>query len=249
MGVLDDYRAQAIGYDTTRGASRAILEPLRRALNSAPGCRLIDIGGGTGNYSVALQEEGFSPIVLDRSPEMLQVAAAKGLETATADATSLPFPDCSFDAAILISMLHHVDDPTSALREARRVLVRGGVLAALVFSREDSESLWVLDMFPSSRVWMAQTHRPVIEYLRELPGGQRTEIALDDISDASLAALSSRPDLMLDRGWRMQTSYFERMERDHEAELVSGLERLETQVRSGDAPDQPGRASILTWTK
>lgn len=209
----------------------------------------MDIGGGTGNYSLALAEVGFAPVVVDRSPEMLSAAAAKGLRVVEADATRLPLPDGSFDAAILISMLHHVDDPAGAIGEAKRVLAPGGVLAALVFSREDAESLWVLDRFPSSRRWMDETHRPLEEYMRELPGGERRELLLDDLADASLAALSSRPDLMLDPAWRSQTSYFERVQRDHPEELASGLARLEEAVSRGEAPDSPGRASLLTWVK
>ena len=249
IGLLNDYSAQAVAYDQTRGASRAIVERIREALVSAPGKRLIDIGGGTGNYALALAGVGFRPVVVDRSPEMLRLAVAKKLKVAEADAADLPFSDESFDAALLISMLHHVDDPAVAISEACRVLAPGGVLVALVFTREDAESLWVLDRFPSSRAWMAETHRPVSEYLRELPGGHHRELALGDIADASLAALSTRPDLMLEPAWRSQTSYFERMQRDHPDELAKGLERLEREVAEGIAPNSAGRASLLTWVK
>lgn len=249
MGLLDDYSNQALAYDRTRGVSRAMLERLEKVLAAAPGPRLIDIGGGTGNYAAALRERGFRPLDVDRSAEMLDVAAAKGLDIVEADATNLPLEDVSFDAAILISMLHHVDEPALALAEARRVLVPGGVLAAAVFTREDAESLWVLDLFPSSRPWMRTTHRPRAEFLQELPGGEVAELVLDDVGDASLAALCSRPDLMVESSWRMGTSYFERMERDHPAELKRGIERLAIEVREGRAPTKAGRISLLSWIK
>src|SRR2546421_3497460 len=109
MSLLPDYSRQAEHYDETRAASPSVLNALRGALDGAPGRRLADIGGGTGNYALALRREGWEPVVVDRSPQMLAQAAAKGLETVEADAQRLPFEDESFGAATMISMLHHVD--------------------------------------------------------------------------------------------------------------------------------------------
>jgi ubiquinone/menaquinone biosynthesis C-methylase UbiE len=104
----------------------------RAALAGATGRRLADIGGGTGNYALALARDGWDPVVIDRSPEMLARATEKGLATITADARALPVDDEAFDAVMLISMLHHVDDPAVVLAEARRILRRGGRLALFV---------------------------------------------------------------------------------------------------------------------
>jgi SAM-dependent methyltransferase len=49
-------------------------------------------------------------------------------EVRQADATSLPFADASFDAALSFIMLHHVVDWEQALAELARVLRPGGVL-------------------------------------------------------------------------------------------------------------------------
>lgn len=110
MSTRHDYRRQAETYDATRGASPSVLAPLLEALAGAPGPDLLDVGGGTGNYALALREHGFAPVVVDLSAEMLAHAAAKGLETRLGDATALPFPDRSADAAALVSMIHHVPD-------------------------------------------------------------------------------------------------------------------------------------------
>ncbi|HEX4563028.1 MAG TPA: methyltransferase domain-containing protein, partial [Solirubrobacteraceae bacterium] len=126
MGLLPDYSKQTRCYDHTRSARPTAPRALLRALENAPGRRLLEIGGGTGNYAVALKREGWEPAVVDRSREMLARATAKGLETVHADAQRLPFADETFDAATMISMLHHVDDQAAALAEARRVLEPGG---------------------------------------------------------------------------------------------------------------------------
>ena len=249
MGLLLDYSLQARTYDLTRAASPSLLGPLRTALEGAPGCYLADIGGGTGNYALALRDEGWEAVVIDRSPEMLSGASSKGLATVIADAACLPWPDESFDAAMLISMLHHVEDYASVLVEARRILRRGGRLALMVYTREDIEDLWMLDFFPSTRAWMQTTHQRLAELLELLPGAHRHPVVFSDLQDACLAALASHPEKVLDESWRRQTSYFERLQQEHPEELREGLERLAQQVEAGSPPSRPGHGSVLEWTK
>jgi ubiquinone/menaquinone biosynthesis C-methylase UbiE len=249
VSLLPDYSRQAQRYDETRSASPSVLEPLRRALSGARGRRLADIGGGTGNYALALQREDWKPVVVDRSAEMLARARAKGLQTVEADAQQLPFEDESFDAAMMISMLHHVEDRPLALAEARRILRPGGTLALMGFTAEDAESLWILDYFPSSRPWMEATHPPLAAFVDELPGARVESFRFEDMHDASLAAISADPRLVAEAAERQRTSYFERMARDHSDELRDGLARLREDIDAGSAPRRAGTASVLSWTK
>jgi ubiquinone/menaquinone biosynthesis C-methylase UbiE len=249
VGVLDDYTNQARGYDRTRSASPSVLKPLRAALAGAPGPRLADIGGGTGNYALALKREGWEPVVIDRSSAMLSHAREKDLSTLHAHARCLPLDDASFDAAMLVSMLHHVDDPPAVLAEAKRILRVGGRLAVMLYTREDVEDLWYLDLFPSTRAWMKSTHPRLADILAQLPDAQHHPILFEDLEDASLAALASHPEKILDEQWRAQTSYFERLQRDDPGELHIGLESLRTKLAAGWTPATPGRASVLSWTK
>lgn len=249
MGVLGDYSNQASGYDRTRSASPSVLAPLRAALAGAPGPRLADIGGGTGNYALALKQEGWEPVVIDRSSAMLAYAREKGLATLYADAQRLPHDDASFDAAMLVSMLHHVEDPPAVLTEAKRIVRAGGRLAVMLYTREDVEDLWFLELFPSTRAWMELTHPHLADMLAQLPGARHHPVLFEDLQDASLAALASHPEKVLEERWRTQTSYFERLQRDNPGELSAGLEHLRRRLAAGWAPDAPGRASVLSWTK
>jgi SAM-dependent methyltransferase len=243
VGLLDDYSRQARAYDSTRGASPSVLAPLREALAGAPGPSLMDIGGGTGNYALALAAGGWRPVVVDRSREMLAQARAKSLKTLRADATELPFADESFDAAMLVAMIHHVDRPTRALAEARRVLRPRGRLALMAFTREDVEASWCLQYFPVARPWMLATHPPLRELLDELPGSRRDPVVYRDLQDGSMAALLGHPARLLEAERRSQTSFFERMERDHAEQLHAGLARLsETCTPAGRPNRQAARA-------
>jgi SAM-dependent methyltransferase len=250
MSLLRDYTNQARTYDETRAASPSVLEPLREALAGAPGRRLADIGGGTGNYARALRDEdGWDPIVIDRNPGMLARAAAKGLETIEANAERVPLADESVDAVMLVSMLHHVEDQAAALAEARRILRPGGRGALMVFTREDVEDSWLTDYFPSTRPWMIETHSPCGELMAMLPGARRIPVTFRDLEDGSLAALSAYPEKIIDPRWHRQTSYFERLERDHPEELQSGLARLRADLDAGRAPRRAGLASVLAWAR
>lgn len=76
---------------------------------------------------------------LDHAPTFVaearaRVAAAGLAATVTVeegDAYHLPFPDASFDAAHCERVLMHLDDPTAALREMRRVVRPGGRVVAV----------------------------------------------------------------------------------------------------------------------
>ena len=247
MSLLRDYSNQARTYDETRSASPSVLAPLREALAGAPGRRLVDVGGGTGNYSRALRDEGWEPLVIDRQPEMLARAAAKGLETLEADAQRLPLADATADAVMLVSMLHHVEDPPAALAEARRILRPGGRLALMVFTREDIADLWLSDYFPTTRAWMTESHPTVAELTTLLPGSRRIEVVYRDVQDGSLAALAAHPDRLADPRWHRQTSYFERLALSHPNELRAGLARLRADLAAGRAPRTRGRATVLAF--
>jgi SAM-dependent methyltransferase len=109
---------------------------LHRVLELRAGERMLEIGPGIGHHALptaaALGPEGRLD-VLDVQPEMLRDlerrAAARGIRNVVAvpgDAQRLPYPDGTFDAAYLITVLGEIPEPARALRELARVLKRGG---------------------------------------------------------------------------------------------------------------------------
>jgi ubiquinone/menaquinone biosynthesis C-methylase UbiE len=111
---------------------------LREVLDPKPGERMLEVGPGTGYYTLDVADwvgpEGAVEI-LDLQQEMLDHtmgrAGEQGLSNVTptlGDATMLPYDDGSFDAAFLVTVLGEVPDQDAALRELARVLKPGGRL-------------------------------------------------------------------------------------------------------------------------
>jgi SAM-dependent methyltransferase len=191
--------------------------------------------------------------VADSNEAMLERAAAKGLQTVRANAMQLPFEDATFDAAMLVSMLHHVDQPDRAVEEAKRVLAPGGRLALMGAAHEHLEEVgWMLEYFPSTRRWMIDQHPPIAYFERLLPGARRLPVFFEDLEDASLGALMRFPEKLLDPDVHRQTSFFERLKAQHPEEYEAGLARLAREVdrpRDESARARLGDAMVLAWVK
>jgi ubiquinone/menaquinone biosynthesis C-methylase UbiE len=111
---------------------------LREGLDPQPGEHVLEVGPGTGYYTLDMAE-WLGPSgrldIFDLQQQMLdhtmRRAAARGLANITptqGDARSLPYPDASFDAAYLVAVLGEIPDQDAALRELARVLRPGGRL-------------------------------------------------------------------------------------------------------------------------
>ncbi|HKH65254.1 MAG TPA: methyltransferase domain-containing protein [Solirubrobacterales bacterium] len=111
---------------------------LRSVLRPQPGERLLEIGVGTGYYSLDLAEwvapEGTLELFdlqqkfLDHVMRASTERGLSNLVPTQGDATDLPHEDASVDAVILTAVLGEIPDAAAALREIRRVLKPGGRL-------------------------------------------------------------------------------------------------------------------------
>ncbi len=92
----------------------------------------LEIGVGTGRFAGPLR----IPVGVDLCEPCLELAKRRGVEALWADAHNLPFEDESFDYALMMVTICFVEDPVQALKEARRVLKRKGILVLGIVDRD-----------------------------------------------------------------------------------------------------------------
>lgn len=117
--------------------------------------QLLDLCAGTGAISCGVLKKNpeTEAVLLDFSSQMLAVAKMKSAPFSNrctfceADAQKIPFPDESFDAITLAYGLRNIHDPTMCIKEACRVLKKGGLFAILELTRPEPAILRSLHSF------------------------------------------------------------------------------------------------------
>ncbi len=121
---------------------RVTMEYIHRYLK--PADRILDVGAATGRYSIPLFEEGFDVTAVEPVQHNLGRLKAKKPELPAfkGDARKLKrFPDESFDMVLLFGPLYHLiryEDKLLAMKEAKRVTKRGGLILAAYVMNEYS---------------------------------------------------------------------------------------------------------------
>ena len=155
-------------------------------LNPRSGERVLDVGSGPGFLAAAIAEAtGPSGAVcgVDVSEPLLSFARRHcahlpWVQLHHADATQLPFPDRSFDAAISTQVLEYVRDVDAALAEIHRVLRPGG-RTVIVDTDWDSIVWHSSDRERMNRVLAAWTHHAADVYLPRTLSNQLRRAGLE----------------------------------------------------------------------
>lgn len=146
--VQQQFGANAAAYLTsTVHAKGASLARLVELVKPAKSWVALDVATGAGHTAAAFAPHVSRVVASDLTPEMLvqvkTLAAEKGyanMETAIADAESMPFPDQNFDLVTCRIAPHHFPDIAMFLAETHRVLKPGGIFALVDNVSPDSET-------------------------------------------------------------------------------------------------------------
>jgi ubiquinone/menaquinone biosynthesis C-methylase UbiE len=154
------------------------------------GDRVLIVGAGTGQ-DLALLPPAVDVTAIDVTPAMLARLEARagrlgrGVEARVADARALPFPDGSFDAAVLHLILAVMPEPERGLSEAARVLRPGGRIAVFDKFLDDGEQASL------ARRLMNAVARPLFSDINRRLGPllEGTGLAIEHVEPAGFAGM------------------------------------------------------------
>jgi demethylmenaquinone methyltransferase/2-methoxy-6-polyprenyl-1,4-benzoquinol methylase len=184
------------------------------------GEHILDMAGGTGDVAFRLVRRGAQVTVADINADMLDVGKERagkrgltGLAWKVENAESLSFADASFDAYTIVFGIRNVTDIPAALKEAHRVLKRGGRFYCMEFSSSDWPGFsslydrWAERVIPRIGKAVAgdeDSYRYLVESIRRFP---KPEAFRQMIADAGFVRAAAEPMLgglvSIHSGWKI----------------------------------------------
>ena len=181
---------------------------------------ILDMAGGTGDIAFRMARRGARVTVADINRDMLEVGKERaerrglsGLSWKQENAEALSFDDNSLDAYTIVFGIRNVTDISAALREAHRVLKRGGRFYCMEFSSSDWPGFsdlyesWASKAIPRIGKLVADdedSYRYLVESIRRFP---RPPAFRAMVADAGFVRAGAEPMLgglvTIHSGWKI----------------------------------------------
>ncbi len=227
-------------YNQTRKADAYLLERLIQHLCPKENDKFLDIGCGTGNYTIALNEIGFDLIGVEPSQEMLNKARASNssMDWRIGKAEDIPLQDMAVDGILATLTTHHWENLENASCELNRVLKPEGRLVIFTSNPTQMGGYWLNHYFPKM-LEASMNQMPTFEATRNAltKGGfeiVETEkyFVRQDLQDLFLYSGKHNPKIYLSQEFRNGISSFSDLANFEEIE--KGLYELEKDIETGN---------------
>jgi demethylmenaquinone methyltransferase/2-methoxy-6-polyprenyl-1,4-benzoquinol methylase len=184
-----------------------------------PGELILDMAGGTGDVAFRMARRGAHVTVSDINADMLDAGRKRSkarelaLDWKVENAEELTFADGTFDACTIVFGIRNVTDIPAALKEAHRVLKRGGRFFCMEFSQSDWPGFsqlydrWADNVIPKLGKAFADdeaSYKYLVESIRRFP---RPDAFRRMMSDAGFVRAAAEPMLgglvTIHSGWKI----------------------------------------------
>jgi ubiquinone/menaquinone biosynthesis C-methylase UbiE len=205
-------------------------EAVRRHLRPSQGMKLVDIGAGTGAFAAAFSDWfDLSVLAVEPSAAMRdQIPRTPAIQVFEGNASALPLPDESADAAWLSLVIHHIPNLGLAAHEIRRVLRPGAPVLIRQGFPGRCDRVELVRWFPETARTI-DTYPSVTDTCKEFAAAGFHQDALDEVRETystSLADFFSQVDTFRHADTTMRNLT--------EDEFLRGKERLRRAVRHAD---------------
>lgn len=212
---LAKYDVIGKSYNVTRRADQRITDIIINSLGIPANASILDVGAGTGNYSVQLANKGFEVIAVEPSKVMREIGNMHpNLKWFEGTAEDLPLEDSSVDGIICTLAIHHFSDLNKSFKEMVRVVKSKGKIVLFVADPRlcPDDSCWLKDYFKPIILQAYRAYKPIQEIVRML--GHETKNVIQiiefpvpfDINDCFFASAWRRPELYLEQIFRSGVS-------------------------------------------
>jgi len=225
----DSFNQMAPIYDMYRGVDAQVLEYLSRrvkARTSGRGQALLDIGCGTGRYSIQLAEAyGLQLTGVDVSEKMLNQASEKHPSGVwlLKPIEEAGFGDGSFDFILMSYVIHHLKDYPKTLSDCHRYLRSGGALFIVTDSHEQFHDSYFHQLVP--RILEIDLNRfPEIDTLCDTLTSMGFKVDVTELSERRTISSSRDVEDIVEKTRRRYVSTLTYLTDD---ELETGAQRVE----------------------
>ncbi len=145
----EKYDRIGVNYNQTRKADPYLLKRLAHHLGPTEGS-FLDIGCGTGNYTIALHDLHYNILGVDPSSLMLERARSRNpkITWLQSKAEDLSLDDASFNGVTAFLTLHHWQDLKQGFKELFRVMKPAARLVIFSSTPEQMKAYWLCYYFP-----------------------------------------------------------------------------------------------------
>lgn len=226
-------------YNKTRQADRLLVDKLVHFLKPNQNATYLDIGCGTGNYTIALSQKGFNFLGIDPSINMLEKAKAResNVKWKVGKSNDLSFENEFFDGILVTLSIHHWDDLNKCFSEINRVLKIGGRFVIFTSTSEQMEGYWLNHYFPKM-LEDSTKHMPKFEIIKNYLTKNKLEIVKTEkyfvhkeLEDKFLYSGKHDPKIYFDESIRNGISSFSDLA--NASEVKRGLIKLENDIETG----------------